>query len=550
MRPFMLGNIRVDPAALSIERDGESVRVEAKVMQVLVALVHADCEVATRAELERAVWPGRIVTEDTVTNAVVKLRKALNDDSRRPRVIETIAKRGYRLMTRPAFEHARPSAGSPAASAAISPRRSRIGLGILVLLLVATLASLLWREGWHRHVAKPVERTPSIAVIPLETLGGGDTQRYFSEGITLDLITELSRVPGLLVISPDTAFAYRQSPVDARTVGAQTGVSYLVRGGIQRSGDRLRINIRLIETAGGRTLWAKRFDGEREQIFQIQDQVVSGITDALRKQLLLPFSAPTRDAVTRSIAAYDAFLQGLERYGRRTPADNREAQAHFEQAVELDPAFARAYAGLALTWSRQAIDGWTGAPEAALARASELAAAAAKIDPDIPQVHFVQAQVELFRGQHQRAAAAASEAIKLNPNYADAYALLAWILHYAGRPDQALPALGEALKRNPGSSASYHEIAGEIHFAARRYRQAADEFLAALARNPTHMRARLWLAATYMRLGKQGQASWEVQELLSIYPDFSLSQLPHAFPLKDPRQLATLKETLGLLRLP
>jgi TolB-like protein/DNA-binding winged helix-turn-helix (wHTH) protein/Flp pilus assembly protein TadD len=543
----MLDEIRVDPAALSIDRDGEAVRVEAKVMQVLLTLANAGGDVVSRAAIEQSVWPGRVVTDDTVTNAVVKLRKALKDNPRQPRVVETIAKRGYRLLIRPRFEAADPTAGSQSAA-----NWQRTGLLVLLLVITAAIGALLmWNDDNTEAVRKPVASVaPSIAVIPLNTLGDVNTERYFAEGITLDLITELSRVPGLLVISPDTAFEYRERSIDDRTVGTETGVSYLVRGGVQRSAERLRINVRLVETESGSTLWAERFDGTPDQIFRIQDRVVSGIAIALRKQLGQPFLVPRRNSVTRSVAAYDAFLHGQERYGRRTPADNREAQAHFEHAVDLDPTFARAFAGLALTWSRQAIDGWTDAPEEALIKAYELANTASNINSNIPQVHFVLGQVLLFRGQHEQAATAASTAIELNPNYADAYALLAWVLHYSGRTDQALNALQEGLKRNPNSSASYHEITGEIHFATERYRQAVQEFQATLARNPTHMRARLWLAASYMKLGQHEQAAWEVQEVLNIHPGASLSQLPRAFPLKDPRQLDTLTEALRRSGLP
>ena len=543
--PFLLDGIRIDPAALSITRNGEGLRVEAKVMQVLLTLAHAQGEVVSRADIEKMVWPGRIVTDDTVTNAVVKLRKALQDNSRRPRLVETIAKRGYRLMVQPEIEAATPVAEHRTAA---TPWRST-GPRIVLLLLTTLLAVLLlWPWDQTRNATTPI--APSIVVMPLDSLGTDNPQTYFAEGITLDLITELSRVPNLLVLSPVTAFEYRQSSIDDLTAGAETGVSYLVHGGVQRSGDQLRINIRLVETEKGSTLWAERFEGKLDQIFKIQDQAVSGIAVALRKQLGQPFIKPKRNTVTRSVAAYDAFLRGQERYARLTPTDNREAQAHFEDAIELDPTFARAYASQALTWSRQAIDGWTETPDDALTKAYELANKALALDPNIPQVHFVVSQVQLFRGQHEQAAAAASAAIELNPNYADAYALLAWILHYSGRPAQALDVLQDALKRNPNSSASYHQLTGELHFATERYRKAVKEFQATLERNPAHMRARLWLALSHVKLGQEEEAAWEVQEALSIHSELSLSRLQRAFPLKDPRQFDKLTQALHQLGLP
>ena len=551
---FFLGDAQVDPPSLCIKRDGTSHRVEAKVMQVLLELTRAPGRVVSRQDLEREVWPGRVVTADAVTNAVVKLRKALNDNPRKSKVIETIAKSGYRLKIEPSMVVEDQGLEKGTAAAGTVKQRSWPRQAFVALLLIVAVAIFAFLN-WH----SPEELTsnsfgedknPSIAVIPFDVLGEDTSQTYFAEGITLDLITELSRLPGLLVIAPGTVFGYRETEVDDRVIASELGVLYLIRGGVQRAGDRVRINVRLLETTRGRTLWAERFVGDAGSVFQIQDEVVERIAAALQVRLTQSMLPLRRSGATKSIAAYDEFLRGQERYGRRTPGDNRVAQLHFERAIALDPSFARAYAGLALTWSRLAIDGWATDADKVLTKAAEYARKAAAIDPSIPQIQFVRAQVELFRGKHERAAAAATAAIELDPNYADAYALLAWILHYAGRPDHAWSALGEALKRNPNSAASYREIAGEIYFTTGRFQQAAKEFEAALERNPAHMRARLWFAATLLRLGQDEEAAWEVQELIAINPDFSLSRMLLAFPLKDPYQLDALTAALAQLGLP
>ncbi len=523
-------------------------------MEVLLALTRQPGQVVSRQDLERAVWPGRIVTDDAVTNAVAKLRRALDDNPRAPRFIETIAKSGYRLKIEPVADGETTAAQPAGSTAAPVGKASRGGwvLGAsLLIALVTFLAIWNWRSGDEPSpVAPPAETATSVAVIPFDVLGEDAAQAYFAEGITLDLITELSRIPGLLVIAPGTMFGYRRTAMTDREIASELNVRYLIRGGVQRIGGRIRINARLLEAARGRTLWADRFAGETDSLFRIQDQVVAGIARALPMQLPLSHPPLERNGATESIAAYDEFLRGRERYGRLTPEDNRTARYHFERAIALDPGFARAHAGLALAWSRLAIDGWTDDPESALSKAEEHAERAASIDPSVPQIHFVRAQAELFRGRHIEAATAASTAIELDPNYADAYALLAWILHYAGRPDQAERMLAEALKRNPRSSASYHEIAGEIYFATDRYERAAVEFAAALERNPAHTRARLWLAATLSQLKRTEEAAWEVKELLAINPEFALSRLLLAFPLKDPHQRDALTEALAELGLP
>jgi TolB-like protein/DNA-binding winged helix-turn-helix (wHTH) protein len=553
--PFFLGGARIDPPALRIELDGSSQRVEAKVMEVLLVLSRVPGQVVSRRDLEREVWSGRVVTDDAVTNAVVKLRKALHDSPRQPRVIETIAKSGYRLMVEPEMAEATPTGvfGAPRAVTAIGrPVWFRALLwGVLLSAVVSTVAMWVWTPREQPATSGlEGESVASIAVIPFQVLGEDASQTYFAEGITLDLITELSRISGLLIIAPGTVFYYRESGADDRAIAAELGVRYLIRGGVQRIGERIRINVRLLEAERGQALWAERFSGDTSRLFQIQDDVVAGIAGALSRRLALPHARLERTGATESIAAYDEFLRGRERYGRLTPEDNRMAQLHFERALALDPGFARARAGLALSWSRSAIDGWTDDPKGALSQAAGFAEGAASIDPSVPQIHFVRAQVELFRGDYEGAAAAATAAIELDPNYADAYALLAWILHYAGRPDQAEAALREALRRNPRASAPYREIAGEIYFATARYAEAAREFEAALERNPAHARARLWLAATLLKLGRDEDAAWEAQELLAINPEFSLSRLLLAFPLKDPDQREALTEALAGLGLP
>jgi len=550
--PFLLGNARIDPPGLCIGCDGKNQRVEAKVMQVLLALAREPGNVVSRSDLEKQVWSSRIVSDDAVTNAVAKLRKALNDNPRKPSVIETISKSGYRLKIAPEAEEPVPQKAPQLDPAALRPSRRLLLLGgFLLICVVAIIMTMDWRASKEPTKELPQDgKSASIAVIPFDVLDDDASQAYFAEGITLDLITELSRLPRLLVIAPGTMFGYRETAVDERAIASELGVQYLIRGGVQRIGEKIRINVRLLDTDSGHTLWAERFAGDTGNLFEIQDKVVTGIASALPVWLALSQQPLKRSGATNSIDAYDAFLRGQKRYGRRTPEDNRVARHHFERAIALDSNFARAHAGLGLVWSRLAIDGWTDDAADALSIALEHVDKATSIDPTVPQIHFVRAQVELFRGQHSRAAAAAMTAIDLDPNYADAYALLAWILHYAGRPDQAEPALREALKRNPSSSASYREIAGEIYFATGRYVKAVKEFEAALERNPAHMRARLWLAATLARLGHDEEAAWEAQELLAINPEFSLSRLLLAFPLKDPQQRKALTESLVRLGFP
>jgi DNA-binding winged helix-turn-helix (wHTH) protein len=222
--PFSLGDVRVDPPPLRIERGGISQRVEAKVMQVLLALAREPGQVVSRRDLEAEVWPGRVVTDDAVTNTIGKLRKALRDNPRKPRFIETIAKSGYRLKVEPLPAAAEVAAQHSPPVGASRLRRLWIALAIGAALLAA-LVLLGVYNAWQTS-ADRLSRAPaagkdaSIAVIPFNVLGDDPAQAYFAEGITLDLITELSRFPELLVIAPGSVFGYRETSADDRDIAA------------------------------------------------------------------------------------------------------------------------------------------------------------------------------------------------------------------------------------------------------------------------------------------------------------------------------------------
>lgn len=349
----------------------------------------------------------------------------------------------------------------------------------------------------------------------------------------MDLITAMSRVSGLLVIAPGSVFSYQESDAGLRQISRELNADYMIRGSVQRQTGRVRVNVQLIEASSERALWAERFDSELNDVFRLQDRIATALVSSLRVQL-----APAEhDALTQQAAtdtrAYDLFLKGLEEYGRRTPEGNRAARDHFQQVIALDPDFGRAIAGLALVYSREALDGWSADPDRSLERAAELAATAKALNPAIPQVHFVIGQVSLFRHKHAAAIEAAKEAIRLSPNYADAYALLAWILNYAGEPEEALATLETAMRLNLVVPASYSKLRGEIHFQQGRYAEALAAFNRALLINPAHMRARMWLIAVLVQTGALEEAQWQGEELLQWIPGFSLQRLRYAFPFGD-----------------
>lgn len=548
--PFEIAGYRVEPSTLMVNGPNGENRLESKVMQVLVYLVEQAGKVVGRDELEQHIWAGRIVTDDAVTNAIGKLRRALGDNARDPRVIETIPKTGYRLIANitPVTEA---DDGLPETSIARFHERWKLFVwvvGSLLILLLFLLARGLLVETGPTSVV--LSGKPSVAILPFDNLNASPEQDYFANGITADLITDLSRISGLLVIAPGTVFAYRGSDVRPSQISAELHVDYVVLGNVQRSGQRLRVNVQLIEAINERALWGERYEGSMDDIFTIQDRLTTAVIDALKVEINPREHEYLTRQPTASVVAYDYLLKGLDAHAHRTKEQNQLAKEYFGQAIELDPSFARAYSGLAMVHSRDAIDGWTQTPSRSLELAEQLVQKAESMDSTLPQVHFVSGQIALFQHRHLRAIEATQRAIQVDPNYADAYALRAWILNYAGRPDEAEIAMSEAMRINSRSPGAYLEVLGEILFVQGRYDESVLVFERVLDINPNYTRARMWNAAALILNSELDRAEWEVAELLLLIPDFSLARMEYAFPFKDPRILGILLDGLRKAGLP
>jgi TolB-like protein/DNA-binding winged helix-turn-helix (wHTH) protein/Flp pilus assembly protein TadD len=554
---FRVGGFLVDPSALRVHRDGDEARLEAKVMQVLVYLAQNAGRVVSRTELEQQVWPDRVVTEDSVTAAIAKLRRALADDAHAPRVIETIPKSGYRLIAD--VEHVRGNGGDDLASHASGPSLKRPGsrpgaVWTAVVLAAVLLAIGAWKllqpEGIPAPRTGPLSERPAVAVLPFANLGAAPEQDYFANGITADLITDLSQLQGLLVIAPGSVFAYKSGQAAAGQIARDMGLDYVVVGSVQRIGSRVRINVQLIEALGEHAVWGHRYTATMDDLFGLQDRISAAVIAALKVKLSPSERAMLVSRPTANVLAYDYYLRGMQDHGTRSLAQNRTARDHFRQAIELDPGFARAYAGLALTYCRDAIDGWTAHPRHALELAEELAGKAMAMEPSSPQVQFTSGQVDLFRRRHVDAIAAADRALEVAPNYADAYALEAWTLNYAGNSGAALSALGQATRLSPRPPASYLEILGEIQFTQGNYQSSASTFQRVLDVNPGYSRARMWNAAALASAGQIDRAEWEIGELLISSPHLTLGRLEFAFPCSDTGALDRLLHALRIAGLP
>ena len=394
------------------------------------------------------------------------------------------------------------------------------------LIIVAVFVGW-WRPWAHQTKTVLIERPsdlPAIAVLPFDNMSGDPKQVYFSDGITDDLITDLSRVSGLLVIARNSVFTYKGRPVKVQRVGRELGVRYVVEGSVRKAGDRVRINAQLIDAQTGHHLWSERYDRKIIDMFSLQDEVVQKIVAALAIKLTKDEEARLSQATQANPDAYDLLLRGLERFRRFTRDDNAAARTYFERAVALDPRFTRALANLAWSHALDVGFGWTNNPDASIEMSLKIAQQALALDESNVHVHIALSSVYRRQRRFEDSVAAARRTIELDPNYADGYANLASVLNYYGQPKEALKAIGVATRLNPRNPFFFRQIAGHAMFLLGRYKEAAAAFETALKRNPHFIRTRLILAATYAHLGRTEDAKWEVQEILTLAPAMSLDQ--------------------------
>jgi adenylate cyclase len=380
----------------------------------------------------------------------------------------------------------------------------------------------------------PLPDKPSIAVLPFTNMSGDPEQEYFSDGITEDITTDLSKIPSLFVISRNSAFTYKGKAAKVRDISCELGVRYVIEGSVRKAGERVRISAQLIDATTDRHLWAERHDRPLKDIFTLQDEITQKIVFALKVNLTPEEQERFKRSPTANLEAYDALLRGQEYLWRFTPEANVQARQMFEKALKLDPKYAAAYTNLAATYWR---DWWQGKPDPrALDRAFDLAQTAIDLDDASPYAHTILAQIYVWKKQHEQAIAEGRQAIALNPNYDAAYHALGDILSHAGQPEEALKMREQAMRLNPKYPPVYLNGLGYTYFLLRRYEEAIAALKKSLSRNPNLSMAHLNLAAVYAEAGREEEARAKGAEILQSYSNFSLESVRQRSPAKDPAQ--------------
>jgi TolB-like protein/tetratricopeptide (TPR) repeat protein len=370
-------------------------------------------------------------------------------------------------------------------------------------------------------------------VLPFDNMSGDPEQTYFSDGIAEDLITDLSKVSGLFVIARNSAFIYKGRAVDLREVSRDLGVRYVVKGSVRKAGDRVRITAQLIDGATGGHLWAERYDRQWTDVFTVQDELIQQIVSALKIKLTADEGRRVGRRGTDDLAAYEAFLRGRELAQLRTREAILASRLYFEQAIDLDPRFAAAYAGLAFGHALDHVNGWTEAAPQALGAAFRLARQAVALDATEPQAHYAMAMAHLWRGEHEPAIQSATTATQLDPNFAPGFSLLGVGLHYAARSEEALGMLERAMQLDPYYPDTYLHFVAQSHFALAHYADAEAALLRRLVRNPDTDVSRVLLAACYGHLGRLDEARAIWNEALRVNPKYSLEHRRQVLPYQD-----------------
>ncbi len=486
------------------------------------------------ARLESLAKPGEICVSESVRLAVGN-KLPLDYDFMGEQEVKNISEpvRAYHVQLTDAAELPTPQHFTSASGVPPRPKRAVVVVaGLAAFLLV--VGSLIYWHPWqpeagarwtgHSNLALPDK--PSIVVLPFANMSGDPEQEYFTDGMTDDLITDLSKISGLFVIARNSAFTYKGKNVNVQVVGNELGVKYVLEGSVRRSGDEVRVNAQLIDAKSGGHLWAERYDGSMADVFALQDQITRKIIAGLAVNL----TNTERDARARkgtvSAEAYDAFLQGWEYYQRFTADDFVKAIPLFESAIKLDPDYGQAYAALAsLYWiAFRHGDPWTAKISPDNANFVSLMRVRANLDKyaelamkhPTPLAHKVTSARSWDFRQFDDAIVEAERAIALDPNDADGHVALAWALIFSGRPREAVDAVDQAMRLDPLRPGAYMYVLGMARLVLRQYEDSVPLLERARERRPDYGEINLPLVVAYTNLGRHEKAEAALKRYTEI----------------------------------
>jgi TolB-like protein/Tfp pilus assembly protein PilF len=505
----------LDLARGCLRQDDRELELRPKAFKVLCHLAERAGHLVAKEELYKAVWNDITVSDDSLVQCIRQLRHALGDEQHR--LIKTVARRGYLLDVR--------------VSQHVSGLGTTVPAGPLAL-----------------------PDKPSIAVLPFINLSGDPEQEYFADGVVEDIITALSRIKWLFVIARHSSFAYKGRSIDVKQVGRELAVRYVLEGSIRRAAGRVRITGQLIDAETGAHLWADRFEGGADDIFELQDQVTARIVALLTPRLELAEIERARRKPTDNLDAYDYYLRGRASIDLRTRASIDDALSLFDRAIALDPNFATAYGTATFCYVLRKAGGWVSNRQHDIAETDRLARRAWELDrDDAVALGFAGYALAFVVGDLSTGAAYVERALTLNPGYAPTLLISGWIHIWLGQPDVAIDHVQRALRLNPlgPHTAGMQMVTALAHYIAGRYDEAYLWVSKALHERPDSAPYLRLGAASAAMSGNPAEAARHCARLQRIDPGLRVSTLGETQgPFRESEYLCRFAEGLRLAGLP
>jgi TolB-like protein/DNA-binding winged helix-turn-helix (wHTH) protein/Flp pilus assembly protein TadD len=522
---YRFGQFELDVRSYELKRDGQSLRLEKIPMELLIFLVEHHGELITREQIIERLWGKQVFldTEQGINTAIRKVRQVLQDNPEKPQFLETVVGKGYRFVGNVTLSRAEFLASGdrvpPESKSARRIHRLRSFGTITGLLVAAAVFWTLWPKIDRVLRARRTSTFRSIAVLPLENLSGDPSQEYFADGITDALITQLAKLRAVRVISRTSIMRYKSTRKLLPEIADTLNVDAVVEGSVSRSSNRVRVTVQLLDARADRHLWAEEYDRDLRDVLSLQSELARDISEQIRASISSeePLKRNGRGAVEP--AAYDSYLRGRSFWNQRTPAGLKQAVAHFQHAIDLDPGYAEAYSGLADTYTALGYTSYW-SPKDSFPKARELANKALQIDPSLAEARSSLAYARLYYDWDWKGAEEEFQrAIIVNPNYATAHHWYSVLLTARGRYEEAFSEIRRAHELDPLSVPISTDMGFELYY-ARHYDEAITQLRSVLQTSPKFPLAHLWLGRAYEQKGMYPEAITEFEQAGTALKDW------------------------------